>query len=422
MECSYFPIPLKGILIDTAPDFDLFIMQKNVYVLYRKADTPFSKEIVRNLIDSNIANLFVKNDDLKRYEEYRGRVLEGKPGKTGMLPYEGIYADPVEVERYYNVTENFHSVNRNIFIRGVQIDFPLFYRDVNNVLPVPECEQRQEGPWTLSGAAVTEERELMIRNEDLDGYQKLIENMMTAVYGDNGGNGKKVERKALLLREMSKATVQNLLNDPKSGENLKAMEKITNDSVEFILENEVLFYSLMRIQAHDFYTYVHSINSSTFSVGLGLAIKLPKKPDLELLALGGALHDVGKCQVDSKIINKPGKLSLSEFKKMKNHVRLGIKLLKEHHQLPDTVIEIVSQHHERMTGAGYPLGLRGEQISLFGRIAAIVDTYDVLTTNRTYKKALKPFDALHVLSKTDGNFDQNLLRDFIALLGKQIEE
>lgn len=140
-----------------------------------------------------------------------------------------------------------------------------------------------------------------------------------------------------------------------------------------------------------------------------------------MLGLGAMLHDVGKSLVDPKLINKPGKFTDEEFAKMKDHVLFGVNILKENHDLPDKTLELVAQHHEKITGIGYPYGLKSDQIDLFGRISSIVDIYDALTTERSYKKALTPFEALSFLSKTQKDYDQNILTQFILMLGKQIE-
>ena len=190
--------------------------------------------------------------------------------------------------------------------------------------------------------------------------------------------------------------------------------------VDFILDNETSYVSLMVISEHDFYTYTHSLNVCTLALGLGSAIGMPKSPDLEWLGLGAMLHDVGKSQVDSKLINKPGRLTDDEFAKMKSHVNQGVNLLRDHHKMPQKVLEVVAQHHEKLGGNGYPSGLSGDELTLFGRIASIVDIYDALTTARSYKKAFTPFEALSILSKNEEDYDRSLLKELVMMLGRQI--
>ena len=416
MEKSYIQIPLRGIVAETVPDFDLYIFQAGSYVLYRKAHYCFDHDTLAKLVDSCVESLFIAKPDLSLYEDYRQRVLDGQPGKSGVLSYEGLFVDPDEVRKYYQIVDNFFSVEDESFIDGLEVDFPVFHHQGNDVFILPVFAGKEQGPWVLSPWALPADGELMIKKEDLPRYQAFLENKLVA----SATGETPVKRKAVLLREMSKLLVQGLLEDPSSSEAMKKLSNQITEVVGFILDNEEGFYGLMRIQAHDFYTYVHSMNVCTLSVALGYTIGLFKSPDLEMLALGGLLHDIGKCRIDPKIIHKPGKLSLNEFIKVKNHVKFGIEMLKESHDLPAEVLQVVAMHHERLSGGGYPLGLRNGQISLFGKIAAIVDAFDSLTADRPYKKGISPFQALDVLSKTTTDYDMDLMRRFIFLLGRQL--
>lgn len=340
------------------------------------------------MIENRIESLFVSKRDLKLYEEYRRQIVGEHEKVAKEKGFAGIFVDPEEVERYH---------------------------EKNDIQLAEDFEENPEGPWQLTLKSFAIDKELMIKNEDLPAYRSFVQELLTAA-----GAGP-VERQACALREMSKIVVKDVLNDPRSGENINRANQTVDSLVEFILDNETSFYSLMKITGHDYYTYVHSMNVCTFCVALGQKIGLRKSPDLEMLGLGAMLHDVGKSLVNPRLINKPGRLTREEFAKMKDHVLLGVNILKENHNLPDKTLELVAQHHEKMTGIGYPYGLKSDQIDLFGRISSIVDIYDALTTERSYKKALTPFEALSFLSKTQKDYDQNLLTQFILMLGKQIE-
>ena len=418
MAEKYFPVPLKRIEVDSVPDFDLFIKQKERYVLYRKANYTFTKENLNNLMDNNIDNLYVQRDDLKLYEQYRQRVRAETEEETKSEGYSGIFVDPDEVKRYHEIIDNYHVVDNHIYIEGTEIDFPLYSHLENEVNLFPEMESKPEGPWAITPATCTFKKEMMIRKTDLPKYRAFVEKMMSSLTGDDQ---EVIERKATALREMSKMVVQDVLDDPRSGEKIKKAGDSVNNMVDFILENETSYFSLMTISAHDFYTYTHSLNVCTLSIGLGSAIGLPKSPDLEMLGLGTMLHDIGKSQVDPKLINKPGRLTDEEFKAMKGHVAAGVKLLQEHHKLPEMVLEPVAQHHEKLTGSGYPNAIMGDQLSLFGRISSIIDIYDALTTVRSYKKAFTPFEALSILRKNENDYDTRLMREMVLMLGKQLK-
>jgi len=413
---QYFPVPLKRIVIDTVPNFDLFIKQKDHFVLYRKANLKFEQQTLTNLIGNRIESLYVAKHELKLYEQYREKIRAEQETSAKEKGFSGIYTDPVEVDRYHDILDHYHVIDRSLFDPGLMLTFPAFYHENNDVHLAEDFETKPEGPWELTLLSFDPDKELMIKNEDKPAYRKYVQEMLTA------RRDIPVAKQAAVLREMSKIVVRDVLDDPRSGENIKKADHMVGDLVEFILDNETSFYSLMKISGHDYYTYVHSMNVCTFCIAIGSAIGLPRKPELEWLGLGAMLHDVGKALVDPLLINKPGRLTEEEFKQMKDHVLLGVNALRENHNLPERVYEPVAQHHEKLTGIGYPYGLKGDQISMFGRISSVVDIYDALTTERSYKKALSPFEALSFLSKTQKDYDSNLLTQFILMLGKQIEK
>ncbi len=149
-------------------------------------------------------------------------------------------------------------------------------------------------------------------------------------------------------------------------------------------------------------------------------MKLKKDPDLIELGLGALLHDVGKCTIEQRILNKPGRLTEDEYKKVQNHVIASEELLSESKiQIPQKSLFAIKQHHEKLSGKGYPHKLKGDQVHRYGRIGAIVDFYDALTTERCYKKAYSPFEAFQLLSEVKEDYDQQLIKKFIVMLGNQ---
>src|SRR5208337_1484245 len=161
------------------------------------------------------------------------------------------------------------------------------------------------------------------------------------------------------------------------------------------------------------------VNVAALSVGLGIAIDL-KRDDTEKLGAGAMFHDVGKSVISHEILNKHGKLDDAEFNIMKGHVVEGEKIMRYHKSFPEESLTVVLQHHEKLSCKGYPSGLCGKDIRLFGRICAIADCYDALTTQRPYRTAFSPFAALSVIAKESGDYDASLLKIFIKMLGKLI--
>ena len=178
----------------------------------------------------------------------------------------------------------------------------------------------------------------------------------------------------------------------------------------------MLFRSLLSLRTYDYYTYTHSVNVAVLSVGLGMAAGLPKE-QIRLLGIGAMLHDVGKSTIPPAIINKAGRLDDEEYRIIKTHVTEGENILRLNKDIPRESLVAVSQHHERLSGKGYPYNKAGEEIRPFGRITSIVDCYDALTTTRSYQTARTPFFALSILTKEAGDYDPEILKAFIRMLG-----
>ena len=184
-----------------------------------------------------------------------------------------------------------------------------------------------------------------------------------------------------------------------------------------VLRNPGALLSLCRIKQADTYTFQHSVSICALLVSFTNALGMPADLVHEA-GLGGLLHDIGKMKIPNEILNKPGKLTEEEFTIMKSHATLSRDLLTGVSGISDMVIRIAGEHHERMGGGGYPAGIPGEGISQIGRMAAIVDVYDALTSNRVYHKGMEPSEVLKKLLEWSGaHLDGDLVQQFIRTLG-----
>ena len=165
------------------------------------------------------------------------------------------------------------------------------------------------------------------------------------------------------------------------------------------------------IEARDPYTKGHSERVARFAKAIAEELNWDKK-EIDLIDWGGTLHDVGKIGIPDSILNKPGKLTDDEYNHIKLHPLIGAKIIKGISFLKP-VIPYILEHHERFDGKGYPMGLAGENISIKGRLLAIADAFDAMTSDRPYRKALKPEDALKEISRDRGTqFDPEIVRAF----------
>lgn len=178
-----------------------------------------------------------------------------------------------------------------------------------------------------------------------------------------------------------------------------------------------IFDILHNMHETDDITYAHSINVSLLCVIIGQWVGFPKK-DLDVLCVGGLLHDVGKLLIPDSIMFKKGKLSTNEFEIIKTHTVRGYDLLNSKN-LDDRIAKIALMHHERFDGTGYPLGLRGNEAEDFAKIVSIADVYDAMTATRAYRDALCPFEAIRIfedegLQKYDPKYMMTFLENVVS--------
>ena len=142
------------------------------------------------------------------------------------------------------------------------------------------------------------------------------------------------------------------------------------------------------------------------------------KHEVRQLELGGMLQDVGKSKIDAKILKKNNVLTKQEFETIKGHAPIGEAILREMKCYGAGIIDMAAQHHERYHGGGYPNGLVGNDIAYFARVCKVMDVYDALTTRRSYKKAMSPFDTLTLMKKQMvEEFDGKILDSFVQYMG-----
>lgn len=172
---------------------------------------------------------------------------------------------------------------------------------------------------------------------------------------------------------------------------------------------------LKGVQGHDNYSYVHSMRVATLLSLFGAAIGI-KGDDHMTLTAGGLLHDVGKMVIPHEVLNKAGKLDDDEFVVMKSHVTHTLEFLEKTQILPNGVMIIAGQHHEKLDGSGYPYGLKGTELNQLGRMASIIDVFSALTDRRVYKPPMPPEKAFSIMGNMEGHLDRSLMMVFKEML------
>jgi putative nucleotidyltransferase with HDIG domain len=213
--------------------------------------------------------------------------------------------------------------------------------------------------------------------------------------------------------------VHSMLQDIRLGKHIQMeqVEPLVEKVVDSIFRNQDALLPLAQLKQHDNYTFQHSVSVCALMVAFAREQRL-ERPLIKEIAIGALLHDVGKAKVPDEILNKPAKLTEAEFTEMKSHVVQSILILQNTPGISQIALDVAGQHHERFDGSGYPNKLGGDGISKYGRMAAIVDVYDALTSDRVYHKGMAPTAALgRLLEWSKFHFDPDLVKTYIKSVG-----
>lgn len=212
--------------------------------------------------------------------------------------------------------------------------------------------------------------------------------------------------------------VKSMLMDVRSGKmfNESAAKAVAANIAEVTIRNRGVLSSIAKLKHYDDYTFLHSMNVGVFASSLAAHLGMNHR-DIERIAQAGVLHDIGKMLVPQNVLNKPGKLTEEEYKIMKSHVTLGYDLLVKM-GLPEQMLNLAYEHHERYDGSGYPRRLTDKDISIEGKIGAVVDIYDAITSDRVYHKGMEAPSALRLMFKwTDTHINRKVFDFFVMNVG-----
>lgn len=198
---------------------------------------------------------------------------------------------------------------------------------------------------------------------------------------------------------------------------LESVEEVISDMVDSMVRNPDALMWVARMRERHATVYDHGLSVAVSLVAFGRHLGYPKE-QLSQLGMMGLLLDVGKIKLPKELLEKNARLSSDEFEQIKDHVDLGLEVLRQTPNIHPDVLEGIAQHHERMNGTGYPNNLMGDKLSIYGRMAAIADTYAAVTQHRPYADAVSPHEALQMLSNWSGTqFHADMVEHFIQANG-----
>ena len=213
--------------------------------------------------------------------------------------------------------------------------------------------------------------------------------------------------------------VAHIMEDVKEGKNLdiKAVRGIVEPILDSIIRNSEAYMWLSMMQKKSSYIYSHSVDNCALAIAFGRHMGLPKK-DLRTLAIGLLMMDMGNVKVPEAILNKKARLTEAEYRIVKKHVGYSVDILNETEGMGEDIRNIALTHHERFDGSGYPNALQGTHIPVYGRMAAIIDCYDAMTSHRPFSKARSPYAALQSIYNWRGSaFQPELVEQFLQCIG-----
>lgn len=201
---------------------------------------------------------------------------------------------------------------------------------------------------------------------------------------------------------------------------LLANERLKQKSEEVLKSQDVIRTLAQALEARDVYTQGHSSRVSDAAIMLAREIGLGRE-EQDIVRLGCLLHDIGKIHIPDAVLLKPGSLTDEEFALMKKHPEVGEQICRPL-VFARSCLTVIRHHHERWDGKGYPDGLKGDEISLLARIAAVADAWDAMTTDRPYRKALAAPVALSILEDGSGTqWDPGLVPAFIRVMSNHVD-
>lgn len=224
---------------------------------------------------------------------------------------------------------------------------------------------------------------------------------------------------AAKLCAKAKEAVIEMFSDARMGKAIQVEQAraLVEDISNSVLRQPHALISLARLKTADEYTYMHSIAVCALMIALARQLNLDENMVREA-GFAGLLHDIGKIGIPLKVLNKPGKLTDSEFAIVKSHPEVGARILIDSYDVSPMVLDVCLHHHEKMDGTGYPHGLKGDTISMFARMGAVCDVYDAITSNRPYKKGWAPADSIRKMAEwSKGHFDEIVFQAFVKTVG-----
>jgi HD-GYP domain-containing protein (c-di-GMP phosphodiesterase class II) len=211
-----------------------------------------------------------------------------------------------------------------------------------------------------------------------------------------------VTRRFDILNEVVREVLGDAFRSGDVDKTVSQTSELGQRTVDMICRADTVASELRGVLYHDYHTFTHSANVAYYCVMLAKDLGITDKQVLNEIATGALLHDVGKLEIAESILTKEGKLNEQEFAIIKRHPTTGFRKLCTRDDLHFGQLMMVYQHHERLDGKGYPVGVGGSEIHEWARICMVADIFEALTSNRPYRAGMAPEAALEIMDRNVG--------------------
>jgi putative nucleotidyltransferase with HDIG domain len=252
---------------------------------------------------------------------------------------------------------------------------------------------------------------LYVREVDLPLYKAFIARPAHVIFADPATTP---EKKIATLLNMTEQNMSEIFSQVTVREETAAdSQRLVKSYVDLMTENPQSLAVILKLVSHGEYLYYHSIAVSIFSLFIAKATGQFNRKMLEIIGLGGFLHDIGCTQLPKDLVDCPAEYTPEQWGDMQMHAKIGLDMIANTPNLPDEVRYIVYQHHEEPGGHGYPNSLYGPSIYYPAKIVALADAFSALISKRPYRPAYTAEQAIYILQSEEGRKDKALV-DILA--------
>lgn len=295
----------------------------------------------------------------------------------------------------------------DIYLCQGRDDAPVLFRRRNIEIPPDEF------PKLLESGIET----VFISRDHVEVYQQHLEDNVAVIIANES---LPLERRLQFLGDTGRSILHEVFQADQLDQTLEAVDDLSNHMVELFAGNEVAVSDLFSVLRHDYHTYTHSYNVASYAMLLGKELGFSSDEKLRSLSVGGLLHDLGKLKIPRTILNNKGRLDNQDWDIIRRHPFDGFVALVNRPEVSRDQLMMVYQHHERIDGSGYPVGLIGDEIHPFARICSVVDVFDALTSSRPYRIANTTNEALETLDRlANDKLDAEMVQCWKALMKKR---